>query len=164
MVEEYAPIYFPSLEDEYKLPTKLLHAVYPVKLVSADPVIYTFDPVVAEQDVNVRDEKERLPDAIYVPPTIYTPPPQLVAEQEVNVKEESVSFFEVEDNVAEIAPPFADVHRVNDAPLMDCAVLIELNANTAPFPDSSLMSVKVFVPVSVNFPAFTDIKGLLYVE
>ena len=120
--------------------------------------------MVAVQVVNVRDEKERLPDAIYVPPTIYTPPPQLVAEQEVKVREESVSFFEVEDNVAEIAPPFADVHRVNDAPLMDCAVLMELNSNTAPFPDSSLMSLKVFAPVSVNFPAFTDINGLLYVE
>ena len=58
MVEEYTPIYFPSSDEEYELPTKLFHSVYTVKLVSADPVIYTFDPVVALHDVNVSDEKE----------------------------------------------------------------------------------------------------------
>ena len=61
VVEEYAPIYFPSSDDEYELPTKVLHDGYPVKLVSADPVIYTFFPlVVALHDENVNELNDRL--------------------------------------------------------------------------------------------------------
>ena len=84
--------------------------------------------------------------------------------QDVKVNDDSVSFFEVDDNVAEIAPPFVDEHRVNVTPVIVWAIFTEVNANTAPFPDSSLMSVKAIVPLSVRYPAFTDIKGLLYVE
>ena len=75
MVEEYTPIYFPSFKEEYELPTKLLQELYPVNFVSAEPMIYTFDPVVAVQSVNVRVENESMLDEMDVPPTIYTPPP-----------------------------------------------------------------------------------------
>ena len=82
----------------------------------------------------------------------------------MNVNDESVSGYDDEERVTEIAPPFFDEHRVNVTPVIVCGVFTELNANTAPFPDASLMSVKVFVPLSVRYPAFTDINGVLYVE
>ena len=110
--------------------------------------MYTFDPVAAVQEVNERDEKES--SDMDDPPMICTPPPQLVAEQEEKVKEESVSFFEFNDNFAEIAPPFSDEHRVNVTPVIVCGLSTEVNANTPPFPDSLLMSVKVFVPLIVK--------------
>ena len=92
MVEEYTPIYFPSSEDEYGVPTKALHPEYPVKVVSDEAEIYTFDPVVALHDVNVREEKERVFVEMLLPPIIYTPPPHDVAEHDVKVNEESVSL------------------------------------------------------------------------
>ena len=60
ILEEYFPTYFPSSEDEYGVPTKALHPVYPVKLVSDEAVIYTFDPVDAVHEEKEREEKERV--------------------------------------------------------------------------------------------------------
>ena len=60
ILEEYFPIYFPSSEDEYGVPTKALHPLYPVKLVSDEAVIYTFDPVDAVHEEKEREEKERV--------------------------------------------------------------------------------------------------------
>ena len=60
VLDEYSPIYFPSSEDEYGVPTKALHPVYPVKLVSDEAVIYTFNPVDALHEEKEREEKERV--------------------------------------------------------------------------------------------------------
>ena len=92
LVEEYSPMYFPSSEDEYGVPTKALQPLYPVKLLKAEAVVYTFDPVDALQDVNVREEKERMFVERLLLPSRYTPPPQEVAEQDVKFNEERVSL------------------------------------------------------------------------
>ena len=86
-----------------------------MKRASADPVIYTFDPVVALHDENVTLENAREDIDMELSPSIYTAPPQLVAEHEVNVNEESVSFFKLDVNLAEITPPFGAEHFVNVA-------------------------------------------------
>ena len=122
-----------------------------------------FPPLVAEHDVKEREEKERVDVESTLPPLMYNAPPLDVAVQEVNVMEERESLCP-DVRVTEIAPPFSDEHDLNVAPLILCPLLIELNSNTPPFPDSSLMSVKVFVPLSMRDPEFTDISALLYVE
>ena len=73
-------------------------------------------------------------------------------------------MYDDEDKVIEITPPFFNEHDVNVAPLILCALLIELNSNTPPFPDSLLIESNVLFPFIVNSPAFTDINGVLYVE
>ena len=60
----------------------------------------------------------------------------------MKVNKDSVSFFEVEERVAEIAPPFSDVHRVNVTPLIERSALRDVNSNTPPFP--------VFLVIFVN--------------
>ena len=82
---------------------------------------------------------------------------------DVKVNEESVSFFEADDNVAEIAPPFADEQPVNVTPLIVCAVFTDVKANTAPFPHSRLIELNVFVPFTVNFPQVISISASLFV-
>ena len=47
---------------------------------------------------------------------MYTPPPHSDAEQDVKVREESVSLCDDEVNFAYIPPPFSDEQFVNVAP------------------------------------------------
>ena len=107
-------------------------------------------PVDALHDENVTREKDRVDVEIYPPPSIYTPPPLFVAEQEVKVNKDSVSFFEVDERVAEIAPPFSDVHRVNVTPLIERSALTDVNSNTPPFPVLRLMFVKVLPLIEID--------------
>ena len=92
-------------------------------------------------------------------------PPLAVAVQDSNVHEEMVREEEdKEEGVNAIAPPFDDVQLLNVAPEILSVASREANSKTAPSPDSLLIDVKTFVPLSVNFPPFTDINGVLYVE
>ena len=123
-------------------------------------------PFSALQDVNVfvssmvREElEETLPK---------NAPPFSIVEQESNVQEEMMRLGaekeEEEGSVKDIAPPFSDEHDVKIAPEIVCSPSIHLNSNTLPFPDSLLIDVNVFLPLSVRYPPLTDINGCLHVE
>ena len=113
---------------------------------------------VAVQVVKVREEKERVEVESAFPPSIYTAPPLDVAEQEVNVMEERVSLCP-EVRMAEIAPPFSDEHDLNAALEIVRSAGMDVNSNTAPFPDCLLIESKMLLPVSVIHPGLTDMSG-----
>ena len=114
VLDEYDPIYFRSFDDEYDLPTKSVHPLYPVNRVGVEQMIYTFNPVDAVHEEKEREEKERVEIESAFPPLIYNAPPFDVAVQEMNVTEEIDSLYR-EERVVEIAPPFSDEQSVNVA-------------------------------------------------
>ena len=70
---------------------------------------------VAEHEVKVTEEKDRVDVESAFPPLMYSAPPFDVAEHEVNVIEERESLCP-EERVAEIVPPFSDEQDVNVTP------------------------------------------------
>ena len=116
------------------------------------------------EEVKEMWEKERVEVESTFPPSIYNAPPFDEAVQEVKVNKASVSFFDVEERVAEIAPPFSDEHNVNVTPEIVWVASMEVNSNTPPSPIVLLMFSNSFDSVSVNDPALTEISGVSYVE
>ena len=66
-------------------------------------------------------------------------------------------------SVSDIAPPFSDEHSVKVMLEIVLFEFNEVNSKTLPFPLSRLIELKVFVPLSVSFPALTSISALLLV-
>ena len=79
----------------------------------------------------------------------------------MNVNDESVSFAELDESTAEIAPPFVDEQVVNVTPEMMASEGMEVNSNTPPFPDSRLTDENVFVPLILRASTETAMSGVL---
>ena len=129
-----------------------------MKVVSVDPMKYTFDPVDALHEENEREEKERVEIENPSLPSIYNPPPLSTALHDSNDREERDSLCS-DVRVTEIAPPFVDEQFVNVTPERVTSDEIELNSNTPPLPDSLLIEMNAFSLVIVRDPALIEMSG-----
>ena len=112
--------------------------------------------VVKEMELKEMQESE-------LPALRYRPPPYSCAEQEMKVREESVTEggeAKVEREM-ETAPPFCDEHPVNLREFSDKGAVSISNWNTAPFPDSRWMESNVFVSVRVSAEAAMEMRALV---
>ena len=139
-----------------------LHVSLSLIISTLDAVMYTVPPLVDEalQEVKEAASRERVEGVSVMERNI---PPPFTALHEVNVFVSAMVREDVEERVTEIAPPFDDVQCLNVTSEILSVASTESNSNTAPFPDSLLIEVNVFVPLRVSCPALTAISALLFV-
>ena len=129
-----------------------------MNVLSVDPMIYTFDPLDALHEEKEREEKERVEIENPSLPSIYNPPPLSLAVHDSNDREERESLCS-DVRVTEIAPPFVDEQFVNVTPERVTSCGRDVNSNTPPFPDSLLIEMNVFSPVSARDGALSEMSG-----